>query len=492
LRRVTRALDDAGVRWVVRGAPGELWRWCRARSRKDLDLWAARADSDRLIALMIRLGGIPTCARRGIAARDGVLSAMFMFIEESGRAIGTLDINFGPPRAGVVELASEEEHARHVERLGGFPYFVATAALTELLLRRSLRGKALEADHVRQARCAWSALPVAERQRFENGLRERFGKLAAERWALALSDSTPFPWQQLRQLTLMGLLRTRPALLAEYGINRIRFNRRPRQRDRYAGGSRPSPTTVAVVGTDGTGKSSLVHELAMSLWRFGLHTETLYFGRVRGGVLMSDKLRNWAELFFKPTAIADNTASSGQSVPTGERMLRHLASYAYVADYGTRLLFRVLPHWVRGHAIVFDRYVYDLHLMPHASAVAARTAERFAPHPQLVFFLDLDADVILSRRQERTLPEVLRQQDALRAVCERIGSSTRCVRVRSSASVHELASELTRAAVAMAHRRELGGGSDLLTMLLDDVERRLSEVEHRPRPEPSSLGPVDA
>ncbi|MEO8177337.1 MAG: hypothetical protein ABI895_00765 [Deltaproteobacteria bacterium] len=407
---------------------------------------------------------------------------MFMFLDEGGRAIGTVDVSFGSPRAGVVELGSESDHLQQVERRAGVPYFSGSAALTELLLRRCVRGKSLDEKQVAYSRRLWSALPVSARDRFRRQLERRFGSLAAGAWIDALSNEDPFPWWPLRRSTLLGVVGNRPSLLAEYGLDKSLYDRRPRQRDRYAGGARPSATTVAIIGTDGTGKSSLVRQLSACLREFGLDSTTLYFGRVRGGVLMSDRIRKWGERVFRPTSIADSTSAEMRAqVPATERVLRYLASYAYVFDYASRLAFRVLPLLARGQVIVFDRYVYDLRFMPHASKLAARAAEGIAPRPQLVFFLDVDPNVILSRRQERALPEILKQQATLRSVCERIGSRTRCVTVSSSASVQELALQLTRAAIAVAHRRELGVPG-LLTELLDDVQRRLSTSGSSPPP----------
>lgn len=474
LRRLAREFDAAGAVWVLRGAPGELSRWCRARSPKDLDLWAPSEHTEAVIAGAIRSGGVPTCARRGIAGRRGVLSAMFMFLSPEGHPVGTIDISFGPPRAGAIEVGDEIEHAKHLARPAGFPVFSGTSVLTELILRRCVRGKPLDPTHVLYARELWAKLPLGDKVRFQAGLRRRFQQDAERLCITALAEpDTDFPWQRLRNALLRGAVHEKPVLFAEYAIDRLFFNRTPRRRELYPGGARTLGTTIAILGTDGTGKSSLVEALTTAIRCFGLKTDRLYFGRVRGGVVLSDTLRSLVERLLEPTSIEDSTEGAAQRVRPRERKLRWLASYAYVFDYGSRLLFRVLPLWAQNRMILMDRYVYDLHLMPHASATAARLAELISPRPRLMFFLDVDPHVILSRRQERTFPEVLKQQGILRAACERIGAGTRYVRVRSTAPLQELVQPLTRAAIATAHRREIGVPS-VLERLLDHVEAELS------------------
>ena len=400
-----------------------------------------------------------------------------MFLDVEGWPIGTLDVSFGPPRAGVIELGDERDHGRNVARPAGFPCFTGSAVVTELVLRRCVRGKPLDDSHIRHAQRCWHQLPAAERERFMASFRARFRDPAANCLMHALSSQGAFPWSTLRGHLLRGALRARPTLLAEYAVDKAFFDRRPRQRERYAAGSRPSGTTVAIVGTDGTGKSSLVAALTSTLSNFGLRSEALYFGRVRSSMLLSDSMRQALERVVGATSIKDSTRATTHRVSPRQRALRRIASYVYVLDYAARLGFRVLPLWAKGNVIVLDRYVYDLRIMPHASALASRLAELIAPRPRLMFFLDVDAKTILSRRQERSPAEVVKQQAILRETCARMGAATRYVRVESTAPVRELAEQLARAAVATAHRREIGV-SAVLVELLEDVERRLAKGPH--------------
>lgn len=430
---------------------------------------------------MIACGGIPTCARHGVAGRAGIGSAMFMFVDEAGRPIGTIDISFGAPRAGVIELGDEGDHARDIQRPAGFPCFIGAAVVTELVLRRCARGKASEAAHIRYARQCWRNLPEPERAGFLARARERFRPPTAQLLERALRGDSDFPWERLRRRLLCGACLARPALLAEFAVDKVLFDRRPRQRTRYPGGSRPSGTTVAILGTDGTGKSSLVVELRRTLGNFGMGVHDLYFGRVRGSALFSDSMRKRLERVTRATSIEDSTLAAPRRVSRQQRSLRHLASYVYVVDYAARLALHVLPLWARGNVVIFDRYVYDLRIMPHASALAARLAEVIAPRPRLMFFLDVDANVITARRQERSLAEVLKQQTILRETCARMGAGTRYVPIDSLGSVNELAWQMARAVIATAHRREIGS-SRILGELLDDVATKLAMRPRRAAP----------
>jgi hypothetical protein len=94
VRKVFKALDECGVHWVIRGLPGELFRWCRAKTRKDLDIWVPLQDVEKCVSVAVKQGGIPVCSRKGYLGRTWLRTVIFIYISTDGKALAMLDFNF--------------------------------------------------------------------------------------------------------------------------------------------------------------------------------------------------------------------------------------------------------------------------------------------------------------------------------------------------------------------------------------------------------------
>ena len=184
--------------------------------------------------------------------------------------------------------------------------------------------------------------------------------------------------------------------------------------------------TIALIGPDGTGKSTISKKLQDLL---PLPTKYIYMG-----------INQEATNFTLPTTLLWKKIKrvSGRQTDMGgppdpnrlqplpknplKRMARELKSGLWIANLIAEEWFRQFVTWYyisRGYVIIFDRHFYfDYYKYHIANNRAGRTfSERvhgfvlnhLFPKPDLVIFLDAPAEVLFARKQEGTV-ELLEQR----------------------------------------------------------------------------------
>ena len=179
--------------------------------------------------------------------------------------------------------------------------------------------------------------------------------------------------------------------------------------------------TVALVGPDGTGKTTVSRRLAAAL---PFPVKTIYMGiNLETSTLMLPTTRLLLSLRRSRGRGTDLVASSdpGRSdgaAPNGSgRALRGVKSGLALANWLAEEWFRqgvaAYQRW-RGNVIVFDRHFYpdyyhfDVAPTSHASRPLARRIHgfhltRLYPKPDLVVCLDAPAEVIAGRKAEASI-----------------------------------------------------------------------------------------
>jgi thymidylate kinase len=162
---------------------------------------------------------------------------------------------------------------------------------------------------------------------------------------------------------------------------------------------------VAILGADGSGKTTLAGDLRESL--APLFTGTALF-HVRPNLIVPR-----GPDFPAPYAYGDRPHRSAGS-------LVKLAGY--VVDDTLGYLVKVRPALASGRLAVFDRYFDDLLVDPHRYRYGGppwlvRGLRRLVPRPDLILILDLDERQILARKAELPPAELRR----LRAGYLRLG-----------------------------------------------------------------------
>jgi len=224
-------------------------------------------------------------------------------------------------------------------------------------------------------------------------------------------------------------------------------------------GLRTRGAVVALVGTDGAGKSTVAAELAQRLERAGFTTSESYFGMARGnlpGVGLARRLLGIDRAGSAapgPEEEATNETSPKPVVtdPNADRpALRRLAAWYYAGEYGWRYLRTVAPRRWRRDIVICDRYVYDLRESPWPGSRASWLVERVVPAPDVLALPDAPADVIHARKPERQLSEQAEQQSKFRALLSERPASRAEVVVDTSGSDQDSVAELVLATISAA------------------------------------------
>ena len=238
---------------------------------------------------------------------------------------------------------------------------------------------------------------------FLRALTDAFGQQWAERLFSCAQIGTPEQSAQwagaLRRALWWRAFRRRPARTVQGGLRRLAAEARLRLR--------PPMPWLAVLGPDGSGKSSVLNALEERLAGY-----KVVRGHWRPGVLLP-----WEE----SQAVNPN--------PHGEAPRSALTSagkvFFLVADWWLGYWRRIADRRSRSNFVFFDRHYLDLLVDPRRYRFGepmwlARWAARFVPQPDLLVVLDAPPEVLQQRKQEVPLEETRRQRAAYRALAERL------------------------------------------------------------------------
>jgi thymidylate kinase len=173
--------------------------------------------------------------------------------------------------------------------------------------------------------------------------------------------------------------------------------------------------TIAFLGTDGAGKTTIIDSLSPSLNR-SVHN-ALFYEHMRPNVLP-----NIAQIFGRKKM--DGPVTNPHAKEASGILGSLLRLFYYSLDYVVGYWVKVYPVLVRKSSIwIFDRYFYDYLLDPKRARINLpvpfiKFIRVFIPKPDLILCLWTDPKEIYERKPELPLYEIEEQVLRLQTFCE--------------------------------------------------------------------------
>jgi thymidylate kinase len=274
----------------------------------------------------------------------------------------------------------------------------ADSAILSLLKETLSNGKSKK-DYAAKAERAYLSNPTY----YKDHLKKYFGKYASAKWD-----------NYFRADVNKGNLK-KIALYSRTGLFLNSFKHAPLktilcfvkyQRSRWSRLFKPPGFSVAFIGADGAGKSTIIKEIRPQL-ESALHSKILYEH------LRPNLFPSLASLFGRN--VKDEPVINPHAAAPSNFIGSLLRLMYYSMDYIIGYWFKIYPEMVKRPCIwIFDRYFYDYHFDSTRSRILLpewliRFFSLIIPKPDLVIFLGTDPVIIHHRKPELSIDEIKRQ-----------------------------------------------------------------------------------
>lgn len=424
---VFEALNCSGIRWLVlRNYEGLPY----SNRSKDIDLALPKADLRRarlLVDQVMRSQGFNRIFNVSFQYAD---CNTYFFSSEDGVQSVKLDFLDGFVWRGARIANFDSMYARRVA-YGDF--FVPDRFDDGFMLwiKPLLTGGIVKDRYVQDIVQCVRDYPVA----FRDMLKDKFGqKFADELWTLLecgdLQGTVAYQGR-LRRAAWVKAVVINPAVTLGSLIGHSWYEVRRRLR-------RNPGAFLAVVGPDGVGKTTFITQARQELARVMAKDEdAIIVQHFRPHILPNIKqLLSGSQ--YDPSA--EEFSSPHRAKPAGT-VSSSLRIFYYWLDYVMGYWCGIRRRCAREYIYLFDRYFYDFVVDPRRSRLdlprwMRMLFLRMTPQPDIVFFLDCDAETVYARKQELTLDEIARQLDVYRHLAS--SNPRRFVRLDASLPTEQL------------------------------------------------------
>ena len=411
LDTLTWRVPQTGGRAALQGAVGAAEAWRIASGSTDLDIWADSRGYATLCGLMQAMSGAVVQH-----ADDSDRLQHTSWVVETTDGPAVIDVTVGDLAVGPVTLVPATDVETRVEPLPDgrtAPRLAGAAGVADLLLRPLLRGRIPAAERIAEARARWQQADVQASADLIDRVSSQLSP-AIGTDLIAILDGTEPTDATVTTVRRAYMRATIRRLGSAWRQRRVIV---PAGRRAGIAGVRAKGVLVVLVGTDGSGKSTVGAQVADRLDRLGIDSTPAYLGMARGnlpgvglarrvlGVPSPEELA--ARQHHEPTAVTE------AGTKLDHAPLRRAAAWFYAAEYVFRYFRDIRPHLrVKGRpaVVIADRYVYDLEDSPWPGSRAAKVARRLMPTPDVLLVPDAPDAVIHARKPERPASEQAAQQ----------------------------------------------------------------------------------
>ena len=225
---------------------------------------------------------------------------------------------------------------------------------------------------------------------------------------------------------------------------------------------RPSGKTVAIIGPDGSGKSTLIDKLENGL---PFSVRRVYMGvnpaaathalpTTRFVWFLNRILKRPRPNYDGDTQPEESKTENKKSSSGFKQVLRELKSALFVFNRVSEQWYRQLVCWYyqwRGHLVLIDRHFYLDYLAVKLSNPAPRKVaawrihdflmERVYPRPNLTLYLDAPPEVLYARKQEVSLARLETMRRAYNQIREYVPAFKVLDATQSADQVYEVAKQ---------------------------------------------------
>lgn len=369
----------------------------------DIDFWVPHSQQNKVKELVCSIGGFM------IISTDyhDWLSHDVYLIPCSDKLLH-IDVTVGNLMVGPARLVSEDAClSGSVSKV-----FSPAAKIADLIIRPAFRGNIIPEQRLVEAVNCWQQCGSGQQEVMEV-IRDNLGQSFSEKLEEVLLEISPYSvlLPAARAVIVKRLLHNprifsvvlQKLLVNVYGV----LMGRNKPLGRYHRG-----LVVAIMGTDGSGKSTSIIALGDRLTELNIRYKVFYLGRGRGNFPGVSFLRNLVGNKVK------GRKSSGGNVYHSV-FINKAASWIYLADYLLRAIPIFFQSRILGKVVLCDRYCYDLALIPGHSAIVSRILEWLFPTPDINAFLTAPNDVLIARKQERSKEEIVLHQNIYQSIIDR-------------------------------------------------------------------------
>lgn len=386
---VFRLLDRLAVNWAVIRMPSTGHSVIFS---EDIDIWCD-LNAIRLIWINIQRLGWVFESGRGISYNPtSVISALLRFSYSKGTDNKLfIDFHFGALRWSIFQYFNAPIAICDIDRNTHMPLLTGAALFASQANRCVLRGN-LEGKRLKIARNIWNGLSFVDRCRWADQTTHLLSSWTVKSILNAVNSEENSLSTGLARLFVF---------IRQYCFfkgHRHNLTRWLLLKLRQKHHSQNNTLCISFIGTDGSGKSTLISRLAVKMREAGEAIQIAYWGRSRGQIRLVENIRRM--LLKSSTKIVSNGSKCHHSAISGS-----IGAFVYCVDYWIRWFVHVQPALRRGKTVILDRGPADIKVM-YSAAPWVRQLWRLAPMPDLVIYTYARAECIAARKHERSLTEI--------------------------------------------------------------------------------------